>query len=291
MAALRYTESVGYTLIYPRTKGELREAARAIQAGKAQGLELNGADGYVPGGIAELAEFFSIKALRLGVVSGMSMDGIEKLKSLQHLWCGYEVQSFDLTALPHLRVLSFVANEDMDAGAALPRLRFLSVGKSRVADCRFIKLYPKLENLTLVQAARLTAVDGLSSAAGLNQLHIAHAPKLASSKGIEKCKSLASLELGVLKALTDYSAVWKTAALRRLIIQRCGALETLKTLPRLKKLEHFALIDTDVVDGDLSPVLRLPELRHFGSYKPKKHFHPNARAVAQAIAARTAERR
>ena len=52
--------------------------------------------------------------------------------------------------------------------------------------------------------------------------------------------------------------------LRELSLNRCGTLPSIKFLHDLPKLERLAFVDTDVIDGDLSPLLRLQVGRFFG---------------------------
>lgn len=278
---------MGYILVYPRTRIELESALGAIQTDKAQGLELNSAEGYVPKSIDELSDFRHVKALRLGYVGDMCIAGIEKFTALEGLWCGYETDTFDLGAFQRLETLSFWAGKRFDIGIPLPRLRRLYVSKSRVEDCQFVDSYPKLDDLSLLQAGRLKSLTGITRAIALKRLQVGYTPKLIALDGIEQCEALRSLELGPCKAVKGYAPVFKATGLRKLIFSGCCPIESLSNLPNLDQLEHLAIIETDVLDGDLQPVLQLRNLKHFGVHPAKRHFHPSGVAVENEIANRS----
>ncbi len=283
---LRYVEKGGYTLAYPRSARELKGARKAIDARKAQGLNLNAMEGYVPKSLNEICEFCDIEAVAVGAAPGMSMADIEKFERLKCLLVGSEFEDLDLSELRHLEILAFCATKNSDVTVPLAKLRRLSVSKSRVTDLEFLKRYPQLKELWFYAARSLVSLAGASTPVGLTSVQIGNTPKLQELHDIGRCKALEVLELGPFKNVIDFSPIFKVPTLKKLIFSQCGSIATLKDLPNLRRLEHFALSDTDVADRDIGPVLEVRSLKYFGAYRPRKYFRPSAVTVERTIAER-----
>jgi len=277
-------------LVWPKTKSQLVEARAAIDAGEAVGLYIGEhSDGaYVPKSLDDIKVFADIKSIRFGQVRELSSRGIERFQCLEALWIE-EFEPFDIGVLPKLQKLSFTAAKGFDVGFRAPKLRTMAVSKSSVQSCQFVSHYPNLEELILLQAGKLESLLGLELARHLNKAVIGYSPRLTDLSALEKCNSLRSLELCTLKRTADYEPVFRLPLLQQLIFAKCHPIASLSHIAGLKALEHLALIDTDVTDGDLAPPLKLPRLNHFGIYPDKKHFVPRAAEVERIMKLRSVE--
>jgi hypothetical protein len=286
--ALRYVDAWG-RLVWPTTIDQLGEARAEIDAGNAQGIYVGQhPDGaYVPESLEDLRDFRDIKSIQFGRVPKLSSLGLEKFQCLEALWFE-ELEPFDIAALKNLRKLAFFASKRFDVGFRAPKLHTLLVSKSSVQSCQFVGGSKNLEYLSLIQCSKLTSLAGLEGLKNLSKVVLAYLPQLSSLAGIEKCPALESVELGPLRRVTDFTPAFQAHGLRSLIISKCNAIASLRPVTDLRLLEHLALIDTDVVDGDLHPILGISSLRHIGIFPAKKHFSPGALEVARVVAARTA---
>lgn len=271
-------------LIWPRCADELTDARAVIDAGEAQGLYIGEhPDGaYIPKSLGDLKDFFEIKSIQFGKVPTLSSKGIEKFQSLESLWIE-EFEPFDLEIFTNLRELSFTASKGFDVGFRLPKLTTLLLSKSAVQDCHFVEGFESLNDIVMLQANKLKSLNGLELASGLSRASIGYAPNLTDISTLPNCESLRCLELRNLKKVADYTPIFQISGLKRLIFSKCNAIASLGHITRLTQLEHLALIDTDVLDGDLAPTLNLTELSHVGIYPMKKHFSPSGKEVEKKL--------
>ena len=131
-------------------------------------------------------------------------------------------------------------------------------------------------------------MNGLELAQHLTKAVIGYSPRLTDLSALQKCSSLRWLELSTLKRIADYEPVFGIEELRQLIFDKCHPIASLSHITRLHALEHLALIDTDVTDGNLAPALTLSRLSHFGIFPDKKHFVPRKAEVERVMKLRTA---
>jgi hypothetical protein len=142
--------------------------------------------------------------------------------------------------------------------------------------------------------ARLTYLHLLSSnvrnigaaPADLQRLEMHRCVKLESAKGLAaSCPGLRHLHLKTAKKFQDLPELLKLKKLEVLCLNGCGDLPNLKFLAEFPHLRDFRFVDTNVIDGDLSPLLSLPKLESVGTLD-KRHYSHSAAEIKAAIAAK-----
>lgn len=174
------------------------------------------------------------------------------------------------------------------AFSRLPRnaaLRYLFVWHHRSED-------GDLGNLDL--PARLTYLELLSSnvrnigrlPAGLRRLELRRCVKLETAHGLAtSCPELRHLHINTSRKFHDWPALLKLKKLEVLCLNGCGDLPNLRFLAGFRRLRDFRFVGTNVVDGDLSPLLRLPKLENVGTMD-KRHYSHSTADIHAAIAAK-----
>jgi hypothetical protein len=123
--------------------------------------------------------------------------------------------------------------------------------------------------------------------AGLRRLEMHRCVKLESADGLaESCPELRHLHIDISKKFRDLPNLLKLKKLEVLCLSRCGDLPDLKFLAKFPNLRDFRFVDTNVLDGDLSPLLTLPKLESVGTLN-KKHYSPTADEIKEALASRS----
>jgi hypothetical protein len=142
--------------------------------------------------------------------------------------------------------------------------------------------------------ARLTYLELLSSNArnigalpvGLRRLELHRCVKLETARGLaSSCPELRYLHVSTSRKFHDLPELLNLQKLEVLCLNACGDLPDLKFLAEFSHLRDFRFVDTNVIDGDLSPLLRLPNLEYVGTLD-KKHYSHSAAEIKAAIAAR-----
>ena len=169
------------------------------------------------------------------------------LKNNDISWPNQNFGNSEYAILWHLKTTDKIENQ-------IPKsdnLKFLQLNWANITDFSLIAdKFTKLKRLELQCCIKLLNddfIDGLSE--NLEHLHI-----LTSKKFI--------FEQNLLK-LTN---------LRILCLNDCGPIENLDFLKLFPKLEDFRFVNTNILDGNLKPILEHPTIKSVG-FLNKRHFN------------------
>jgi protein phosphatase 1 regulatory subunit 7 len=104
----------------------------------------------------------------------------------------------------------------------------------------------------------------------LKRLELAYLTKIESISAIEELMNTSIEVLDFLKCrkISDHDAVKCLASLKTLKFNDCGEIPNIRFLNEMCNLEEFRFVNTNVLDGDLSPLLKLKAVGFFA----KKHY-------------------
>jgi hypothetical protein len=128
-----------------------------------------------------------------------------------------------------------------------------------------------LESLAILNAP-LENLDGLVALKRLRFLRLANLKRLASLAGNEKLANLEDLEIHTCRAIRSINEIGCLLQLKRLALSNDGDIESLKPLENSSGLESVLFYEsTNIVDGDLSPLLREKALARV-SFQNRRHY-------------------
>ncbi|MDR3293297.1 MAG: hypothetical protein LBT20_04240 [Clostridiales bacterium] len=125
-----------------------------------------------------------------------------------------------------------------------------------------------LEHLCLFFCRKLENIERLSELKCLKTLSVAKCSKIIDVSAIGKCQRLEKLSLDCVKN-SDLTKLSTATGLELLMLSACGNATDLKFIQHMLKLEFFSFVDTNILDGDLTPCLRL---KYVGTLD-KKHYN------------------
>jgi len=212
------------------------------------------------------------------------LDGLDNLRGLRLHTPGAGI---DFACFPMLEV--FVGdwhpeNRNLDQSRELRRLHIWRFNP-RSMDLSDLGNSVRLEELNIVQTniASLTGVERLED---LRYLEIDYSPKLESLDALRSGDSgIRELSLSNAKAIRSYLPLASVRYLRRLKLSRCAPMSNLKWMRGLDELDMFTFAETNVEDGDLSPLLSLPKLRDVGTMD-KRHYNYKCNALNELLSKR-----
>jgi hypothetical protein len=159
------------------------------------------------------------------------------------------------------------------------RIRRFKPGSKDLSD--FVHV-TRLETLEVVQTD-IGSVDGVEDLEDLRYLDIAYAPKLTSLDALGGGKSeIRELMLENAKSIPSYRPLASMRRLRRLRLSDCAPMPNLKWTAGMNRLDFLAFVNTNVENGDLSPLLELPALRYVGTMD-KKHYSHKADQINELL--------
>jgi len=251
-------------------------AERALARGEADGLVLNYARGFCEGGLDLLDGGWPLRRLSVLDRSIVDLDPIGRLVGLEELSVQAAADAvLDLGMLPGLRS---VAGEWALIGCtlgAVAELERVVTWMFDDIDLHAFRDHVALKSLTIKDARYLESLSGLGNLPDLAALTIVAAPRLHQIDDVaELAASLRDLTLEGCARIDAIDVVEPLVGLRFLGISESGDIASLAPIASLTQLEAcYAWGSTRILDGDLSPLARLPRLneirmRNRRGYKP-----------------------
>ena len=271
-----------------RLGSDLASASKDLIDGAADGIFINTSGDYKFDNLNCLQQLPKFKALAMvGELSDTTI--ISSMTWLEHLSTEpAKVKNPSLNALVNLKSLSITLGPELQLPCVyLPSLKTLRVWslKDKNLDC--LKFFPDIEDLIVIQASHLENLHGLRHCLKLRKVDIGYCPKLENTSGLLSCVNLIEVELTNLKRIKSLDSIYQLTKLQRLIVKNVPSVKNISGMTKLKSLQHLAWIETEIEDGDLSPLLEMPNLAHCHVRPNKKHYQPTATYLYDTIKARS----
>ncbi len=127
-----------------------------------------------------------------------------------------------------------------------------------------------LENLRELQINQtsITSCLGVEKLEKLESIEIFYATKLKSISDISNLKKLNFLLIDTAKKIEDHTSIKSCGSIETLAFNSCGCIESLDFIKHMTYLKEFRFVDTTIVDGNLSPCLKLLKV----SFNDKRHY-------------------
>ena len=152
----------------------------------------------------------------------------------------------------------------------------LSKYKSVKNDLSDFPSFPALRELEIAQST-IQSLNGISQFSGLNRIEMYGMSKLEILDELN-LPELTAFIADVCKKISDHEQLGACANLEELKLHECGAIKSMRFVDSLRKLKTFRFIKTDVLDGDLSPLLRLDDVY----FTEKRHFSHKIKDMKQS---------
>ncbi|MBI3148562.1 MAG: hypothetical protein HYZ17_08635 [Betaproteobacteria bacterium] len=232
---------------------------------------------------------------------GIELPSLEEIREVRIQYC----DPFDFASLYRLPNIAILQTRNAKSSrpfdlSKLMHLREIDVDWS--STLRGVDLTTTIERATIRRwpGKDLAFFRGL---VGLRELELQFAPKLVSTHGIEDLGLLALLSIFSAKSLVDLEPIEKARSIRILRIEACkkaasglrevcGAqtleelvfapgtdIPSMRGLEKLTRLQRVSFGASRILDGDLTPLIKMPALREFG-VRNRKGYAPTVDEVA-----------
>lgn len=211
---------------------------------------------HVPiGGLDAVVHIRNLRTLSLAceAKSAVRLDQVEGLKECWLSWSKQYESVFQTTSLRKLGVSDYPF-EDLSRLTGLINLEELAIKGGKLCSLAGVKVVShSLNALELCGLSQLRQLDELDDLRKIEQLRI------------DGCKGITTIE--PLRHLSN---------LRSLVLSDLGEIDSLKPVQQLHHLEELVFAEsTNVLDGDLSFLESLPNLRDV-VFQPRRHYsHTN----------------
>lgn len=263
------------------------DAERVLVRGEADGLVLNYARGFREGSL-EFLDRWAIRRLNL-------LDrGITDLEPIGRLGGSLEALSvqaaptaqLDLGSVPHVRSVAGEWALIGDTLGEVDALQDVITWRFDEGDLHAFRDHVGLQRFTVKEAPHLESLSGTSNLPELAVLKVFLARRLSDISDVaELASSLQELELEDCPAIDAIDDVERLVGLRFLGFSECGDIKTLAPVGSLEQLEVlYAWGSTRIVDGDLTPLARLPRLREI-RMRDRRGYKPRVADLVSALPA------
>jgi hypothetical protein len=191
--------------------------------------------------------------------------------------------------LPEGQMASANLGESLKGGPDISKTRYL-VARSFKSKSKDFQDFPATSSLLYLHLTltNATSFNGICKLSGLKRLELAHCLKLERDDGLEELAgSLEWLHINQSKKFSHADNLLKLTNLRVLCLNDCAPLPNLSFLSAFPNLVDFRFVGTNVVDGDLMPLLQHPTLCSVG-FIDKRHFNLKYSFVEQQMHQRRA---
>ncbi len=121
--------------------------------------------------------------------------------------------------------------------------------------------------------ANIKDFRGVDKFETLKRLELHYCTKLETDTGINKLKdTLEFLHINQSKKFIHANELPELKQLKVLCLNNCGPIDNLKFLSAFPKLIDFRFVGTNIIDGDLKPILEHPTIRTVG-FLNKRHYN------------------
>ena len=242
--------------------------------------------GYRSGDIGFLRKHCYVKGVALPYASRIDVSPLKYVRELAYLHIADNRQPLDLSRFPRLEELRAEWHPKLHLTAGCQALKVLALWKYKPSSRDLTELpdFPQLEELVMVQSP-LTSIDGIERYRTLKRLELSYLTRLeriAAVAGLADC-GLEELDCLKCRKIRDHSAVRVLRSLKILRFNSCGEIPDIRFLDDMPNLQDFRFVNTDVVNGDLRPCLRLKGV----GFTRKKHFSHTPKEVNKIIKHKT----
>ncbi len=143
----------------------------------------------------------------------------------------------------------------------------------------------KLSYLEL-NLANMKDLQGVDKFGNLKRLELHYCTKLENDLGLSQLSaSLQYLHINQSKKFTFTDELLSLKGLRVLCLNACGSIDNLSFLKHFRNLIDFRFVDTNVLDGNLKPIIEHPTIRSVG-FLNKRHYNLKDDQVDRELASK-----
>ncbi len=234
-------------------------------------LELNNGKGWRGSNLDFLAKLPQLRSFTI-IASISSVEPIHFLRELRVLnvitYCRSEIR---FSTFPRLEECALEWRPKAKSLFDCKTLRKLFVDHFAGKNTSTFAKLVNLQSLAILNAP-INDLRGLSGLRNLRNLRLAGLRCLASLAGVEALTNLEKLDVNTCRRIGSIEEIGSLRGLRKLYLNNDGEIESLKPLNGLTGLEWVSFYEsTNILDGDLSPLLRQKNLSRV-AFKNRRHY-------------------
>jgi len=248
------------------------EMSRDLLAKGVAELELNYAKGWRGSDLWFLKELPQLRAFKIidwEISSVQPIHILHELRALDVMTnCKTPIQ---FSEFPHLEDCGLEWRSKSESLFSCTTLENLFVNRYKGKDADSFSNLVNLESLAILNAP-VGNLRGLRPLKRLRRLRLGNLRRLTSLEGVEALTALEELNIDTCRRVGSINEIGALPGLRKLYLSNCGEIESLAPLKNLRGLESVGFPEsTNILDGDLSPLLRQKNLSRI-AFQNRRHY-------------------
>lgn len=212
-----------------------------------------------------LKDYTFLEKLDIDCMYDHDYSFLRSLPLLKHLSIGISVKQsnpIDLSNQQELETLGINWRKKITGLENCKRLSLLTLADFKEKDLQKIQGLKNLVELR-IKTGTIESLQGADKLTNLQSLDIGNCKKLQSIKAINHLRKLKKIYLDTCPNVNDYQEVTDLPNLETLNLTDCEKVQSLKFIEQYHSLQQISLLgNTMIVDGDLSPAIRIKSLHH-----------------------------
>ena len=207
---------------------------------------------------------------------------LEGLSNLRGLHVESTKAGIDFSCFPELEAFFGKWHNDHRNLDQLQELRIVEIQTfhPKSKDMSDLADITRLDRLEIVRT-NVRSLDGIETLEDLQILNIFYGSKLETLEALSNgLPAMRELSLENCNKIEDYSPIAQVERLRRLKLSTCAAMLDLAWTKGMDYLDFFSFVETNVKNGNLSPLLDLPRLRYVGTVNRRHYSHKCEELIA-----------
>lgn len=255
---------------------------KALESNTIDGIGLSPHYGF-KGDVALLKRFPQFKGIVVTNVACLDVDYLSAFPNIRFLSLGGERKSeVDFRVFHQLVDLRINWHRDdiLPNESSLLESLYIKGFNPKNKNLTSLPSFTNLHGLELVQS-NIVTLDGIHRISKLTDVDISFCKNLESVAALGST-GVMRLHLESCNKISDLTELVRCRKLRSIKMSGCGNLASLHFLNKFPALEEFRFVKMDVLDGDMTPLLRLKSI---GFIDKRKYSHTN-KEIATIISKR-----
>jgi hypothetical protein len=190
------------------------------------------------------------------------------LNNVKKLFISEYKEKIIFNRFPNLKEVSFDWNSKIEFGDNSKIEKLIIWGfATKSKNLNELSGLRKISRIEINQT-NITSLKGIENLNTLVSLKIYQASKLSSIKDLNNSTNIRHFLVDTAKRIVDYDLIENIKSLNTLAFNNCGDISNLLFIDRMTNLKEFRFVNTKIIDGDISPCLKLQNV----FFNDKKHY-------------------
>ena len=167
-----------------------------------------------------------------------------------------------------LRLLCHVKDFSFEEVSGLDNLERVIISQCNIRNFNGIEKFPHVKDITAWYCYSLNDISAIQALPNLLRLDLGPCPKIKNLDILREIPTLRVLSLHSFKEVNT-DVIKSLKELRFLYLENCKSIPSIKFIDALKKMLGLLILGTKIVDGDITPALKLK----YVGITPMRHYN------------------